>query len=275
MSSFYQWARWLPVVLRAEGIRVIVEHGWATRGLSRTMPFQPKFIVWHHDASPKGPTPGVPAAMIERFNEAAAQCWVCMGCNGDHPIGTWHIIAAGRAPHAGEVLRGKPNNFNSIGIETDHTSGESWHPDLLSSLRKGSAAILQRLSQTPDPGLEFHKTICAPPGRKIDPDGLELAAERVKVAQVQRLPFVDLSRVRVAAKGQRGFAPVSTERVQRALMDQGLLRRPFKLKWYGRRTKAAYAKWQESLGYSGQDANGVPGLESLTVLGRGRFVVRP
>jgi hypothetical protein len=31
-------------------------------------------------------------------------------------------------------------------------------------------------------GLQFHKTICSPPGRKIDPAGLDLAAERMRVA---------------------------------------------------------------------------------------------
>lgn len=38
---------------------------------------------------------------------------------------------------------------------------------------------------------------------------------------------------------------------------------------FGTATIAAYSKWQESLGYSGLDANGMPGQTSLTQLGEG------
>jgi hypothetical protein len=45
---------------------------------------------------------------------------------------------------------------------------------------------------------------------------------------------------------------------------------------FGRRTQAAYAAWQRSLGYRGVDADGVPGFKSLTSLGRvGKFLVIP
>lgn len=37
---------------------------------------------------------------------------------------------------------------------------------------------------------------------------------------------------------------------------------------FGPRTKAAYAEWQRSLGYRGNDADGVPGTKSLTALGK-------
>ena len=40
-----------------------------------------------------------------------------------------------------------------------------------------------------------------------------------------------------------------------------------------RTTIAAYAKYQKSLGYTGLDANGLPGKTSLTKLGAGRFTV--
>lgn len=36
---------------------------------------------------------------------------------------------------------------------------------------------------------------------------------------------------------------------------------------FGPNTRAAYAHWQQSLGYSGANANGIPGVSSLTVLG--------
>jgi hypothetical protein len=36
---------------------------------------------------------------------------------------------------------------------------------------------------------------------------------------------------------------------------------------FGPKTKDAYIKWQKSLGYTGSDANGVPGQVSLKALG--------
>lgn len=37
---------------------------------------------------------------------------------------------------------------------------------------------------------------------------------------------------------------------------------------FGPRTQAAYAKWQRSLGYTGADADGIPGRQSLAALGK-------
>ncbi|MHA5052255.1 hypothetical protein [Streptomyces sp. SD15] len=36
---------------------------------------------------------------------------------------------------------------------------------------------------------------------------------------------------------------------------------------FGSKTIAGYAKWQRHLGYTGADANGIPGKTSLTKLG--------
>jgi hypothetical protein len=137
--------------------------------------FEPRAVVWHHDASPAGDSPGVPAYLAANWQTASAQCWV-------DRYGVWHLIGAGRAPHAGAVLPGKPGNSTSIGVETDHTTGEPWPAPQLNALRRGTRAILTHLRVQPDPGLEFHRTICAPPGRKSDPHGLDLAAERAAVA---------------------------------------------------------------------------------------------
>ncbi len=43
---------------------------------------------------------------------------------------------------------------------------------------------------------------------------------------------------------------------------------------YGSSTKAAFAAWQRSLGFTGLAANGLPGITSLTQLAGTRFVVR-
>lgn len=271
----YRRATWLAKVLRNAGLSVVEEPGWKKRGLSRRLPFDPQNVVWHHDASEKGPSPGVVAYMLRRFATAAAQLWVCMGCNGQHPIGTWHILAAGRAPHAGAVRRGMPDNYDSLGVETDHTTGERWHPDLLRSLRVGTAAILDHLKRPAAEALHFHKTICFPKGRKTDPDGLHLASERTRVDLLMKpaRKKVYLKKLRKAARQHSALAPVSTHRVQRELRKEGLLK-GYVPGHYGGATRRAYADWQRSLGYSGVDADGIPGAASLRALARRRHAFR-
>ena len=78
------------------------------------------------------------------------------------------------------------------------------------------------------------------------------------------LPSVDMARVLAAAQveprcGQRaGLADnASTILVQRALSAKGLGTTADG--WYGNGTTSSYAAWQRRLGYSGIDANGLPG----------------
>ncbi len=99
----------------------------------------------------------------------------------------YHVIASGRCAHAGDVLPGMPSNYDSAGVETDHTTGEQWHPQILLSLRVGTAAIFAHWNVSAR-ALHFHKTICNPPGRKVDPAGLDIATERAKVAAIMRTP---------------------------------------------------------------------------------------
>jgi hypothetical protein len=61
--------------------------------------------------------------------------------------------------------------------------------------------------------------------------------------------------------------------VEQALRTEGLLAAAQADGHYGIATLDAYATWQRSLGFTGIDANGVPGRTSLTQLGSGRFDV--
>lgn len=165
---------WLADVLRNAGLPVVELAGWKQRG---TELVDVDAVVWHHDGSPPGASPSVPKYMAGQIdqNKAGAQCWVGLD-------GTWHLVAAGKVFHTGEVLTGKHGNSRSLGVETDHTTGEPWSGvHLLESLRRGTAAILRHIGAD-EQAIEFHKTICSPVGRKQDPDGLELAVERRAVA---------------------------------------------------------------------------------------------
>ncbi|GAA0567301.1 peptidoglycan-binding protein [Actinomadura livida] len=68
-------------------------------------------------------------------------------------------------------------------------------------------------------------------------------------------------------------AKASVLLVERALRDRNLLDAQWVDGHFGTTTVAAYAKYQKSLGYTGLDANGLPGKTSLAKLGAGRFTV--
>lgn len=166
---------WLADVLHTANVPVVEHPGWKERGNGELIDV--RGLVWHHDASAPGYSPGMADYILHQVaaGMAGANVWVTLD-------GTWHLIAAGKTYHAGKTLPGKLNNSTSIGVETDHTTGETWSGVyLLESLRIGTAAILRHLGQTVT-GLEFHKTICSPVGRKTDPGGLDLTAERRAVS---------------------------------------------------------------------------------------------
>jgi hypothetical protein len=99
--------------------------------------------------------------------------------------GAWHCIAAGRANHAGVgggwgVIPADQGNGYSVGVETDHTTGERWPDAQLQAMRVGTAAILTRLGAAPQGALCGHLEYA--PGRKFDPAGLDMDAERRAVA---------------------------------------------------------------------------------------------
>ena len=165
---------WVPQALRAAGITVKETSGWTGRSHG-AYPDRVK-IVWHHDASPPGDSPGALDWMLSSWPNSSANIWV-------DRYGTWTMVGTGVSWHAGRVLSGMPDNFSSLGIETDHTTNEAWPAAQIDSLRKGTAALLKKQGVGSD-WLHFHKTICSPVGRKSDPSGLELGPERARVGSL-------------------------------------------------------------------------------------------
>jgi hypothetical protein len=98
-------------------------------------------------------------------------------------------------------------------------------------------------------------------------------------ADVIALATVDMEQVLLACqvdppKSGTGTTPGAQAHVlavEQALQAKGLLASAQTDGHYGTSTLDAYAAWQRSLGYSGLDANGVPGPTSLTQLGSGRY----
>lgn len=92
---------------------------------------------------------------------------------------------------------------------------------------------------------------------------------------------VDLSHVVYAAHvdppAAQGHASYKKDvlPVEQALQKKGLLNSKYVDGSYGTVTIDAYSRWQESLGYKGKDADGIPGVTTLTKLGKdtGLFTV--
>lgn len=97
-------------------------------------------------------------------------------------------------------------------------------------------------------------------------------------AEAAALPVVDMARVEVAAQVEPSCGNTSaladnasTKLVQRALSARGYSTTADG--WFGNGTTGSFAAWQRHLGYRGIDANGLPGVSSLTSLGSNRFTV--
>jgi peptidoglycan hydrolase-like protein with peptidoglycan-binding domain len=68
-------------------------------------------------------------------------------------------------------------------------------------------------------------------------------------------------------------AKASVLAVEQALQAKNLLAAQWVDGYFGTQTVSAYAAYQRSLGYTGLDANGLPGTTSLTKLGQDRYTV--
>ncbi|TDD31872.1 peptidoglycan-binding protein [Actinomadura sp. KC06] len=98
---------------------------------------------------------------------------------------------------------------------------------------------------------------------------------------VQALPSVNMEALVKAAQidprrpdgATTPGAKASVLLVEQALRDRKLLDEKWVDGSCGTRTITAYAKYQKQLGYTGLDANGMPGRTSLAKLGAGRFTV--
>lgn len=123
----------------------------------------PQYLVWHHDGSPPGPSPGDVDWLINAYNAKNPSAQIIIGYDG-----TWHFVGSGIAWHAG-TTDGIVTNFNSAGTETDQTTGENPSPKLLDSVRRGYAAIFKHEGWAAT-RMRFHKMIARPVGRKPDPD---------------------------------------------------------------------------------------------------------
>lgn len=192
---------WLPEVLESAGLKVAEQPGWRTRGHGDMGTV--RGVMCHHTAGPKnGIMPSLGIVTNGRPDLAGPLAQLCLGRDG-----TYFIVAAGRAFHAGpgqwEGITSGNSSF--IGIEAENTGLANDHPwpDVqMDAYARGVAAILKRIGAQPIMAVA-HLEYSLPAGRKPDPSF-------AIGSRPQRIEAMVEFRARVAAiMGGTAPAPVS------------------------------------------------------------------
>lgn len=243
----------------------------------------------------------------------ARACHIVVGRNGDMQIiagkGAYHAGAGGAMTVNGTRIPRNLGNRYLIGIEIEasstnkingknrRTPKHGMNPRQLEAVAKFCAALFDELGWDTSAAIRHRDWA---PGRKVDVaigpkvihemidsyrEGGEnhVAQEKPKPAKkpaakkptpakkpTEKKPIVRLNSVKPGRKNKQ------------VLVVQEALKKEFRSFDYssgpgifGPRTKATYSKWQKKLGYTGKDADGVPGLKSLRELGKKHgFTVR-
>jgi hypothetical protein len=199
---------WLPEVLEAAGLKVAEQPGWRTRGHGDVGPI--KGVICHHTAGSKtGNMPSLGIVTDGRPDLPGPLSQLCLGRDG-----TYFVVAAGRAYHAGAgTWQGvQTGNSSFIGIEAENTgkSDDPWPEVQMDAYRRGVAAILKKIGAQAIMACG-HKEYALPKGRKPDPS-FDMGTFRTAVADIMSgtapppklIPAVDVGGHRTLRRGARG-----------------------------------------------------------------------
>jgi peptidoglycan hydrolase-like protein with peptidoglycan-binding domain len=231
---------WLPEVLRKAGLKVAEQPGWASRGRGPMSTI--RGIICHHTAGARtGNMPSLGIITQGRSDLPGPLAQLGLGRDG-----TFYVVAAGRANHAGRgVWRGvATGNSSFIGIEAENsgTTADPWPDEQVDAYARGVAAILHHIGS--DAGMCCgHKEYAIPHGRKPDPS-FDIDAFRARIRSLMNgtavvrplVPAADASGRPTLRRGARG-EPVKL--VQKAVSagDDGI---------FGAATEAAVRRFQRS-----------------------------
>jgi Putative peptidoglycan binding domain/N-acetylmuramoyl-L-alanine amidase len=203
---------WLPEVLEDAGLRVAEQPGWRTRG-SGDVP-NILGVMCHHTAGPRnGIMPSLGIVTNGRPDLSGPLSQLCLGRDG-----TFFVVAAGRANHAGAGNWQGISSGNSsfIGIEAENTgytqgaAADPWPAVQMDAYRRGVAAILKKIRANAIMCCG-HKEYALPQGRKPDPT-FDMPEFRLQVAAIMagtaplpsRIPAVDAAARPTLRRGSQG-----------------------------------------------------------------------
>jgi len=151
----YVWCSWLADALRAEGCTVAEDCGdWAHRGRpSSTGAFNPYAVLLHHTgatASASNPFPSKSTLINGRSDLPGPLCHVGIGYDG-----VCHMVAAGRANHAGTNRGSGPvpagdGNAQMIGVEIDYNGTQAISAAQKDAATRVAAACVKRFKRNAD-----------------------------------------------------------------------------------------------------------------------------
>ncbi|WP_405924845.1 N-acetylmuramoyl-L-alanine amidase [Streptomyces sp. NBC_00035] len=292
--------------LEAEGLTVREHAGWKTH--SRDAATGKKFgpvvgVLIHHTAGHddkelcfKGRS-DLPGPLCHAWLGKTDGLWLLSAGRANHAgsvdLDVVNALRNERSPLPVDNQANADGNDVLYGLEIENRgNGKDPYPD--AQYRKAVlwAAALCRAHGWSEKSIAGHKEV--QPG-KVDPSfdmddfrsdvKKQLADTPIKTTPakpgtpvtppVASKPRVDLSRLIGAAKtdpaAKQGHVTymAGTNLTEAALVKLGYLAKTYAGDGsFGSKTVAAYAKWQRHLGYTGDDANGIPGAKSLTELGK-------
>ncbi|MDX2538891.1 N-acetylmuramoyl-L-alanine amidase [Streptomyces scabiei] len=285
-------------VLRAAGVIVVEVDDWEHHNRNHMGPWGPVHGVMFHHTVTKGSARTV--AMC-RDGYTGLPGPLCHGVITKD--GRVHLVGYGRANHAGlgddDVLRAiideralpvddeanTDGNRHFYGFECENLGdgADPWPAAQLLAIERVAAAICRHHGWGAESAFRH---LDWQPG-KVDPRGIDWRAMQTRVAvrlgsttpvpspPAPSTPVVSLSKLRAAALSdpERSGTPVSYKgviTVEAALVDRGLLAARYSDGHWGTKTTPAYEEWQRSKAggsYTGDDADGIPGRDSLRRLG--------
>ena len=171
-------ATWIADKLVERGLDVVEYRGWETRARPGGPPFNPRGVVCHHTGLWSTIDGMVKLCINGRADLPGPLCHVVLD-----PDGTCHVIAAGRANHAGAGnWRGLSGNSSVLGIEAIHSGSRAtpWPPVQVEAFVRCAAALADGIGAEPIM-VCGHKEWTP---SKIDPVTLDMGDFRAGVAEL-------------------------------------------------------------------------------------------
>lgn len=172
------WLTDLPDVLRRAGLDVVEVQGWRSRGYRGRALTAVRGIIAHHTATSARASGDYPTLRLVR--DGRSDLPGPLAQLGLGRSGTWYVIAAGLANHAGRSDQPAYGNSQAIGIEAEHPGAGAWPAAQYDAYVRGCAALQRHYGTGPVRG---HKETAVPKGRKTDPN-FDMAEFRRRIAAV-------------------------------------------------------------------------------------------
>lgn len=210
----------LATAARKSGLPVIEVDGWRDRGHGPLTAVET--IACHHTA---GPTTGnYPSLAVVRDGRPGLDGPLAqLGLGRD---GTVYVIAAGVCWHAGEVKQTDYDNWHAIGIEAEATGTAPWPEVQMDAYARLCAALCDHYD-VPVSRVLGHKEICAPVGRKVDPN-FDMAAFRDRVTAIKEDDMFSDDDRKTLNTIATGLATFRANEVKRDKALRALIKRKFK-----------------------------------------------